>query len=106
MIKFILTVLSVMIIASAFAPAISPYNPEDISLDDLRQSPGMKHPFGTDSKGRDMLSRVLHGGRISISVAVIAALISMSIGLLVGLLIAIIQAITYSRTSVGFSLLN
>lgn len=74
-----------MIIASVFAPVISPYNPEDISLDDLRQPPCMKHPFGTDSKGRDMLSRVLHGGRISISVAVIAALISMSIGLLIGL---------------------
>ncbi len=46
----------------------------------------MKHLLGTDNKGRDILSRVLYGGRISISIAVLAALISMAIGLLIGLL--------------------
>jgi ABC-type dipeptide/oligopeptide/nickel transport system permease subunit len=46
----------------------------------------MKHFFGTDNKGRDILSRVLYGGRISISIAVLAALISMTIGLAIGLI--------------------
>jgi peptide/nickel transport system permease protein len=48
-------------------------------------SPGAAHPFGTDQKGRDVLTRVLYGGRISIGVAMVAAFVSMSIGLMLGL---------------------
>ncbi|HTR44217.1 MAG TPA: ABC transporter permease [Thermodesulfovibrionales bacterium] len=71
--------------ASVLAPFISPYDPEEINLDELRMAPCVKHPFGTDSKGRDILSRVFYGGRISLSVALIAAVLSMGVGLLVGL---------------------
>jgi ABC-type dipeptide/oligopeptide/nickel transport system permease subunit len=85
MIKIIVSVLLIIIFASLFAPLISPYNPEEINLDELRQPPGLRHPLGTDNKGRDILSRVLYGGRISLSVAIMAAAISMGIGLLVGL---------------------
>jgi len=83
--KFIIAILTVIISASILAPVISPYDPEEISLDDLKQPPSLKHPFGTDSKGRDILSRVLYGGRISISVSVMASLLSMGVGLIVGL---------------------
>jgi ABC-type dipeptide/oligopeptide/nickel transport system permease subunit len=69
---------------------LSPYivssRPDSIDLDSLKQPPSMKHLFGTDNKGRDILSRVLYGGRISISIAVLAALISMTIGLVIGLM--------------------
>lgn len=85
MIKIIVSVLVIIAFASIFAPLISPYDPEEINLDELRQAPGLRHPLGTDNKGRDILSRVLYGGRISLSVAVLAAAISMGIGLLVGL---------------------
>lgn len=85
MIKIIFSVLIIIILASVFAPLLSPYDPEEINLDELRQSPGPRHPFGTDNKGRDILSRVLYGGRISISVAIMAAVLSVGIGLLVGL---------------------
>ncbi len=85
MIRIIVSVLVVIIFASIFAPLISPYNPEEINLDELKQPPGFHHPFGTDNKGRDILSRVLYGGRISLSVALLAAILSMGIGLLVGL---------------------
>jgi ABC-type dipeptide/oligopeptide/nickel transport system permease subunit len=71
---------------SLLAPYIVSYDPESIDLDSLKQPPSMKHLLGTDNKGRDILSRVLYGGRISISIAVLAALISMAIGLLIGLL--------------------
>jgi len=86
MIKIILPILIVILLASLLAPLISPFNPEEINLDELRQSPSMRHPLGTDNKGRDILSRVLYGGRISISVAILASVLSMGIGLIVGLL--------------------
>lgn len=83
--KLILAVLLCVVAASVLAPLISPYDPEEINLDELRMPPSLKHPFGTDNIGRDILSRVFYGGRISLSVALIAAFLSMGIGLLVGL---------------------
>ena len=85
MVKIILSVLVVIILSSILAPLISPFNPEEINLDELKQSPSLRHPLGTDNKGRDILSRILYGGRISISVAISAAVLSMGIGLMVGL---------------------
>lgn len=85
MIKGVGIVLLVILLASVLAPVISPYDPEEVNLDELRQAPGYRHLLGTDSKGRDILSRVLYGGRISLSVALVAAFISMGIGLLTGL---------------------
>jgi peptide/nickel transport system permease protein len=69
-----------------FSPYITPFQPDSIDLDSLKQPPSMKHFLGTDSKGRDILSRVLYGGRISISIAVLAALLSMTAGLIIGLM--------------------
>ncbi len=77
--------LIIILILAVFSSVLSPYDPEKIDLDTIKEPPGIKHPFGTDNKGRDILSRVLYGGRISISIAVIAAFISMSIGLIMGL---------------------
>lgn len=84
--KLIAAFLVVIISASVFAPLLTPYDPNEINLDELRQPPDLRHPFGTDSKGRDVLSRVLYGGRISLSVALTAALLSIGIGLLAGLM--------------------
>ncbi|NCO83870.1 MAG: hypothetical protein COZ31_04230 [Nitrospirae bacterium CG_4_10_14_3_um_filter_44_29] len=77
--------LIIISILAVFSPLLSPYDPEKIDLDSIKEPPGIKHLLGTDNKGRDILSRVLYGGRISISIAVIAAFISMSIGLIMGL---------------------
>jgi ABC-type dipeptide/oligopeptide/nickel transport system permease subunit len=76
----------VIFILSLLSPYIVSYDPDSIDLDSLKEPPTMKHLLGTDNKGRDILSRVLYGGRISISIAVLAALISMATGLLIGLL--------------------
>lgn len=84
--KLIAAFLVIIISASVFAPMLTPYDPNEINLDELRQPPDLRHPFGTDSKGRDVLSRVLYGGRISLSVALTAALLSIGIGLLAGLM--------------------
>jgi peptide/nickel transport system permease protein len=83
--KISIFVLLVIAVLSAFAPVVSRYGPDRIDLDSLKISPDFEHPLGTDNKGRDILSRVLYGGRISISIALTAAIISMGIGLFIGL---------------------
>jgi len=66
-------------------PVFYPYNPTAIDLESIKLPPSMHHPCGTDSKGRDILSRVLYGGRISLVISVCAATGSMLIGLVLGL---------------------
>lgn len=78
-------ILILIVLVSLFAPLITVYDPDMIDLDSLREQPSMKHPLGTDNKGRDILSRVLYGGRISMGIAVSAALMSMATGLIIGL---------------------
>jgi peptide/nickel transport system permease protein len=80
-----LAILIVITVSSVFAPVIARHDPCLIDLDSLREPPGLQHPLGTDNKGRDMLSRILHGGRISLGIALTAALFSMTIGLAIGL---------------------
>lgn len=84
--KISVAVILVISFLSLFAPIVTTYDPHKIDLDSLRQPPSSKHLFGTDNKGRDILSRILHGGRISISISVISAALCMCIGLLVGLI--------------------
>jgi len=79
-----LFIVSIFLI-SVFSPFLVNKDPDAIDLDSLRMPPSLGHPLGTDNKGRDILTRVIYGGRISISVSVMAALLSMGIGLLVGL---------------------
>ena len=79
-------ILVSVFLLSIVSPLFMPYAPDRIDLDSLRRGPSIEHPLGTDNKGRDILTRVLYGGRISISVSVAAALLSMGIGLIVGLL--------------------
>ncbi len=84
--KISLIIVICILVVSLCAPFLSQYNPNRIDLDGLRQPPSLQHPMGTDTKGRDILSRVLYGGRISLGVALTAAFISTCIGLFVGLI--------------------
>lgn len=79
---FIVAFLFIVSVFSSFLPSADPYA---INLDSVKEPPGIKHPFGTDNKGRDIFWRVLSGGKISIGVAVVAALVSGLIGFTVGL---------------------
>ena len=78
----ILTIFTLCLLS----PLIVSYDPEAIDLDSLKEPPSKTHLLGTDNKGRDILARVLYGGRISISIAILAAVISMTLGLTVGLI--------------------
>jgi peptide/nickel transport system permease protein len=80
-----LVILLAVAAVSLGAPALSPHDPVAIDLDMLKRAPGIAHPFGTDQKGRDVLTRVLYGGRISLGVALLAAAVSMFTGLAVGM---------------------
>lgn len=69
-----------------FAPVLSPYDPNAIDVRHILEPPGLKHPFGTDDLGRDILSRVLWGSRISLSVGFVAVGIATVIGVILGAL--------------------
>lgn len=78
-------VLGFLILTAVFAPLLAPYNPLAMDLSSLRQPPSSTHPLGTDSKGRDILSRIVHGARISLAVGIAASAFSLCIGVILGL---------------------
>ncbi len=77
--------LILLVLAAAIGPSLAPYDPLAMDLDNVKQPPGNGHLLGTDSKGRDILSRVIAGSRISLSVGIFAALLSLAIGIFFGL---------------------
>ncbi|MEI6477089.1 MAG: ABC transporter permease [Actinomycetes bacterium] len=78
-------VLAIMAITLA-APILSPYDPYAIGVGEPFVGPGWKHLMGTDDLGRDLLSRVLYGGRITVFIALAATIIALIIGTLWGMI--------------------
>jgi len=66
-------VVVLMFFVAVFAPFISPHNPDDIDRKHVLEAPSLKHPLGTDDLGRDVLSRMMYGARISLAQAVAIA---------------------------------
>lgn len=77
-------VVVALIIVAVFAPFIAPYNPMAIDINNILAHPSASHPFGTDELGRDVLSRIIYGSRISLSVGIVAVGISICIGIIIG----------------------
>jgi peptide/nickel transport system permease protein len=77
-------ILSLLVIGSFGAPVLSPYDPIVVDSSSLYQPPNWQHPFGTDELGRDIFTRVLYGGRISLWVGVVSVGISVTAGLIFG----------------------
>jgi len=69
---------------SIFAPFVAPYNPSVIDIKNILVGPSFSHPLGTDDLGRDVLSRMLWGGRISLEVGFVAVGIATILGVLLG----------------------
>ena len=78
-------VLTLFIVAVS-APLISPYNPDDIDRKHVLEPPGLHHLMGTDDLGRDVLSRMIWGARISLAVGFVAIGIATLIGTVLGAL--------------------
>lgn len=78
-------VFAVIVLAVVLA-GLSPYDPSSTDLRSRFEGPSPSHPFGTDDLGRDTLTRVLYGGRVSLLVGLLAMGISITVGTLVGAL--------------------
>lgn len=78
-----LAVLIAMVLVAVFAPIIAPYGRDEISYD-LTAPPSRQHLLGTDSVGRDELSRLIYASRVSLSVGIAVSLVTVVIGSLVG----------------------
>jgi peptide/nickel transport system permease protein len=79
-----LAILTLMVLAAVLAPVIGRYSPIELNLDAMGQAPSAGHWLGTDTTGRDVWSRMLHAGRVSLSVGLVAVSISTLIGLVIG----------------------
>jgi peptide/nickel transport system permease protein len=80
-------IMSVLIVITALiAPWISPYDPIAQDMNIQHAPPGWEHPFGTDSYGRDQLSRILWGSRVSLVVGILSVLFAMAAGIPLGMI--------------------
>lgn len=79
-----LAILGVLTLLAVLAPVIAPYGPDEQDLFSITMPPSREHWLGTDELGRDVLTRVMYGGRVSLSVGLLAALISSLLGVIVG----------------------
>jgi peptide/nickel transport system permease protein len=77
-------VILIFALAAILAPYLSPYNPNKTDLDNKLAPPSVKHLMGTDELGRDLLTRILYGGRVSLSIGVMAMALAVTFGALIG----------------------
>jgi peptide/nickel transport system permease protein len=77
-------IVVLLFVVSLLAPWISPYDPTEIHLDNILASPSAKHWLGTDQLGRDVMSRMIWGSRISLKVGFVSTGIAILIGTLLG----------------------
>lgn len=78
--------MTALIVLAVFAPQIAPHDPNHGDFLNIDASPSWDHPLGTDGNGRDYWSRLLYGGRVSLSVGIVATMIAAAIGTLLGTL--------------------
>jgi len=84
--RIALAVLGVIVVIAVLAPLLAPYDPsaqpDIVSGKDL--APSLAHPFGTDPYSRDVLSRVIYGARLSLTIGILATLVSLTFGVAYG----------------------
>jgi peptide/nickel transport system permease protein len=83
-----LGIILALVVVAVFAPYLAPYPEQGRGLSNLKErlaAPSLKHPLGTDNLGRDILSRIVFGARISLRAAIVVVLIVMVIGVPLGL---------------------
>jgi len=78
------TLFLLIILASICAPLIAPYGPNDMDLKNMYATPSAAHWLGTDGLGRDLLSRLLYGGRYSLALGISASVFGAFVGVFIG----------------------
>lgn len=79
-------IIIVIILLAILAPVIAPYDPTKMNPANKLQTPSAEHWLGTDDKGRDILSRLLYGARISLTVGILSTVIGAAVGIVLGLI--------------------
>lgn len=79
-----LAVLVALVAFSAVGPLVHPVDPNLLELSNAAASPSASHPLGTDESGRDILARLMHGGRVSLAVGLAAVICSLAVGVSLG----------------------
>ena len=79
-------IVIIVIMCALLAPVISPYDPYTMNMPDRLQGPGGSHLLGTDQFGRDLLTRLIYGAKVSLQVGVIAVGLAMFVGVFLGLI--------------------
>src|SRR5215211_6228028 len=77
-------IMILFVLMAVFAPLIAPYDPLDLNLPEKFDGPSLAHPFGQDELGRDILSRVIYGARISLTAGLAAVVLATTVGTLIG----------------------
>ncbi|MEF8825167.1 MAG: nickel transporter permease [Halapricum sp.] len=80
-----LGIVLALLALAIFGPMVSPYDPVTQDLTNRLESPSLSHPLGTDQLGRDVLTRLLHGARLSLGIAVAVTSVRLVVGTTVGL---------------------
>lgn len=75
-----------LILIAIFAPLIEPYGYDEVDFTAITQAPSAEHLFGTDALGRDVLSRLMYGARVSLMVSIMAQIVIVVIGVPVGII--------------------
>jgi peptide/nickel transport system permease protein len=78
--------IALLVLTAIFAPTLAPHDPIQIKSADRLQPPGLTYPLGTDDFGRDILSRIIHGARISMLIGLGAVGISTSLATIIGVI--------------------
>ena len=86
--------LAVLIALALLAPHVAPYGVDVIDLAHRRAAPSRQHGFGTDELGRDLLTRVLFGARVSLAIGLLSAALSAGIGVVVGAVAGYVGGVT------------
>ncbi len=79
-----LVFITIFVVAAVLAPVIAPYGPLEGTLAERYQPPSAAHLFGTDTQGRDELTRILYGAQVSLQVGVVAVIMALIMGGLIG----------------------
>ncbi|MBR1919126.1 MAG: ABC transporter permease [Spirochaetales bacterium] len=78
-------ILVLFVLVAIFCYQLAPYDPNEINLAESLAKPGMKHILGTDENGRDILSRIIVGSRVTLEIAIVSVFVAGSIGSVLGL---------------------
>jgi len=81
---FGLIVIVILIVLSVAAPVLTPYDRDKIDMYSIESPPSREHLLGTDEVGRDVLTRLFYGGRVSLAVGILASLAEIAIGVVMG----------------------